>query len=113
MKPQEYITERDKVTKKSIEKIDAAIPNVQREIFKRVVGRIDELEVTPDGRVKPTAKNLKIINDIVKRDAKSFFLDEEYEEAILDFVGSFKELGKITRQYFKKIESARPADDIT
>lgn len=113
MRPQEYITERDKVTKRAIDRLDEVLPKVQKEILKIVINRLDELDTDKDGRIKATGANLKVINDIVRKEARSVFLTEDYEDAVMEFVETYPELGKITRQYFNKIESARPTDKVT
>lgn len=113
MKPQEYIEEREKITHDSITRLDEVVPKVQRAILEKIVSKIDQLETDSEGRIKPSAKNLKIINEIIRRDARAVFLEGEYEDAVYDFVRTFKKLGTLTRQYFNKIESGRPTRKVT
>lgn len=113
MNPKDYIIERDKVTEAAVGSLDRVLPLVQREILKRVVNRLDDLETDSEGRILPTSENLKVINKIIRKEARAVFLIKEYEDAVMEFVGSFKELGKLTKQYFNKIESGRPTEQVT
>src|SRR3990172_1983605 len=107
MEQRALIKERAEIVDKAVSRLNNALPTVQEQVYRKVAERINELATDSQGNIKATTANLKIINSIIRKDAKAVFLSDEYEEAVLDFVGSFREIGKVTKRYFKKIEKER------
>lgn len=105
--PHNLIKERDKIIAKSSERLIAALPAIQNDIFKAIANKIDQLSADKEGNIKATTANLKVINNIIKRDAKKLFLDEEYEDAVIEFISSFKDIGKTTKKYYDKLDAKR------
>lgn len=102
--PHTLIKERAEIVDKAVSRLNKALPEVQDQVFRKVAERINELATDSQGNIKATTANLKIINSIIKKDAKAVFLSDEYEDAVLEFVGSFKQIGKVTKKYFKKLD---------
>lgn len=103
-KPEKFIDERQKIIDRSLQRLDKVIPDIEERVYKIIAAKIGELDLDPEGNIRATSANLKIINSLIKRDVRATLLGDDYENAVLDFIKEFGPLGEITRKYFNELE---------
>lgn len=67
------------------------------DFIRRQMGKLEE----KDGRIKPTAGNLKIINSIMLK-IKAFMRSERYTDIVSEFGSQFDEQAKLTAKLFEE-----------
>ena len=72
--------------------------NIVKELKKYL---LKELDLTKDGKIKPTRKNLKAIRNIKK--LKPILLPEAYREKVATYINTFNQVRTLSDQYIKEI----------
>lgn len=89
---------------KSLKKFNRSIPKSQRAMYDALIEEVSRLQITTDGRIKPTVKNLSILNSI-RNKINRVVLTDEYLREVKEFAKSFNEITKLQNQYWKSLES--------
>jgi hypothetical protein len=93
-----------KAMDKALRKFNRAIPTAQRSIFDAITEEVNRLELYPDGKIRPTVKNLSILNSI-RNKINRVVLTDDYKKEVKDFAKSFNEITKLQNEYWKTVES--------
>jgi hypothetical protein len=88
----------------AVKKFNRNIPKAQKDMFDAISEQVQRLDLTPDGNVRTTAKNLSILTSI-KAKMIRVLVTPEYREAVKEFAQSFNEVTKLQNLYWKEQES--------
>lgn len=89
----------------AVEKYLDGINLEQEKIFRRVSGLLDQLTLTTDGLIKPTAANLKIIRKL-DSEIKEIINASAFDRKIDSFISQFGDIGALNEEYFSGIAEA-------
>lgn len=89
---------------KAVKKFNRNIPKAQKDMFDAISEQVARLDLTADGNVRTTAKNLSILASI-KAKMIRVLVTPEYREAVKEFASSFNEVTKLQNLYWKEQES--------
>lgn len=97
----------DEILKKigqAIRKFNRSIPTAQRSIYEAIIEEVNRLELTNDGKIRPTVKNLSILNSI-RNKINRVVLTDEYKADVKEFVKSFNDITKLQNEYWRTVEA--------
>lgn len=97
----------DEILKKigqAIRKFNRSIPAAQRSIYEAIIEEVNRLELTNDGKIRPTVKNLSILNSI-RNKINRVVLTDEYKADVKEFVKSFNDITKLQNEYWRTVEA--------
>lgn len=97
---------RDKLISDSIADLSSSLPDVQKEVWKRINKFLQSLETDRDGNLKATTKNLKAINTFANKDIKAIIKKSKYPTKVNKFIETFGFAGDLTKKYFDELENA-------
>lgn len=83
---------------KAVTDFQAAVPNIQKDLFREVQSRIQKLEIK-DGSILGKVANLKILSEIEAK-LERIVLTPEYKEAVKKYIDTFSEIEKLQQKYF-------------
>lgn len=89
---------------KAVRAFNRKIPAAQRSIFDAISEEIKRLDLSPDGNIRSTAKNLSILASIKNKIIKIIVTDE-YRGDVKKFIESFNEITKLQNTYWKSVET--------
>src|SRR5688572_4423986 len=93
-----------KKIKQAVSKFNRNIPKAQRAMFDAISEEITRLDLTNDGKVKTTAKNLSILTSI-KAKMLRVLITPEYRQEVKEFAKAFNEITTLQNQYWKQQEA--------
>lgn len=73
-------------------------------MYDALVEEVNRLDLYPDGKIRPTVKNLSILSSI-KNKMNRIVLTDEYKQEVKEFAKAFNDVTKLQNQYFKGLES--------
>jgi hypothetical protein len=88
----------------AVKKFNRNIPKAQKDMFDAISEQVQRLDLTSDGNVRTTAKNLSILASI-KAKMIRVLVTPEYREAVKEFAQSFNEVTKLQNLYWKEQET--------
>ncbi len=94
------LSELEKFNDSQIDDLKMDMPSIQRSIFNRLRLILKDLDLDKQGKIKPTQKNIKLINKI---DLTDLIFTDKYIKAVSDFTGSFDEIAKKTDKLYADI----------
>lgn len=100
---QDILLKLEKTIDTAIEKFNGSIPGIQKDIFNDVITLVKQLDTRPDGTIKQTVSNLRLISRI-KSQIEKIILSDQYVKNVKEFIETFKEVGKLQNEYFRTIE---------
>lgn len=86
----------------SLKKFARSIPAVQQSIYDAIIEEINRLELL-DGKIRPTVKNLSILNSI-RNKINRVVLTDEYKSEVKDFAKAFNDITKLQNEYWRTVE---------
>ena len=89
-----------KTVDSQIDDLEMDIPNIQKNILSRLKLVVKNLELDKQGKIKPTMKNIKLINKI---DLRDLIFTDKYTKAVSDFAGGFDEIAEKTDKLYADI----------
>ncbi|MFO0201494.1 MAG: hypothetical protein ACK528_00010, partial [Alphaproteobacteria bacterium] len=75
------------------------MPTIQRQSYDVVLNLTADLDTDADGKIKPTAKNIRTIARI-KDELNRVIFDKKYQEDLDLLLDDYDELTKLQNQYF-------------
>lgn len=87
----------------SIERINAAMPAVQRKMSKEIELMLKDIELDSTGRIKPSVNNIKLIAKI-KGKLETLFRESGYTQSVSKYLNAFNEITELQNKYFKEVE---------
>jgi hypothetical protein len=91
------------VINKAIEEFHKKIPTLQRDAFADLVKIASQFETNPDGSLKNSIKNLRLLNTVRNKLVK-VTLTDDYHKAVSNYAWVFREVTKMQNSFFKKLE---------
>ena len=82
----------------SIEGFNASTPAIEKEIFKNIELTLKDLDLK-NGRVIPSAKNLRSLKSI-KKEIDSVVLTDKYKLSVKEFTDTFEAVAALQNEYF-------------
>lgn len=103
-------SQQELLIKKILKTIDSAteqfnsnIPSLQRQILNDITVLIKDFDLSSDGSIKNSVKNLKLVGQI-KNKLEKLILNDSYLKSVKEFVSAFDQISKLQNQYFNLIE---------
>lgn len=93
-----------KKIKQAVKKFNRNIPKAQKDMFDAISEQVQRLDLTADGNVRTTSKNLSILASI-KAKMIRVLVTPEYREQVKEFAKAFNEVTTLQNQYWKQQES--------
>jgi hypothetical protein len=93
-----------KALEKAVKKFNRSIPAAQRSIFDAITEQVNKLDLYPDGKIRPTVRNLSILNSI-RNKINRVVLTDEYKNDVKEFAKAFNDITKLQNEYWKSVES--------
>lgn len=87
----------------SIDKFHNAAPGIQDRLYRRFLNVLKELSLTSSGNIKPTVKNLRLINTI-SRDFRVEIIQSNWVDRIADLENDLDKIQALQVKYFATIE---------
>lgn len=84
---------------KTVENFNQSVPAIQQQLFDEITELASQLD-TKKGRIKATARNIKLIAQIKLRFEKLITKNKGYIERVKIFTDTFKEVSQLQTQYF-------------
>jgi len=97
------VEEREALISTSIEDLSSSLPDIQKEIYRKLLKTLSELDIDKDGYIKTTSANLKAISKYVVKDIKTAINNSDYPEKINEFIDVFDEVSYLTDEYINGI----------
>jgi hypothetical protein len=104
MKPDDIIEQRDTVVTESVEQLTATIPEIQKEIYRKFLKVLKQLDTDSEGKVKTTTANIKTITSFIYKDVAGVLKGSDYKQAVMTFVKAFDKSAQLTDKYFDAIK---------
>lgn len=105
MTAREHLLKIVDTVENAINDFNAGIPSIQNSIIDDLEIALRELELLPNGRIKPSVKNLKSIARI-KSKIENIILSNNYENDVSSFTKAFDDITTLQRNYFEQIEQS-------
>lgn len=86
-----------------MKKFNRSIPTAQRSIYEAIIEEVNRLELYSDGKIRPTVKNLSILNSI-RNKINRVVLTDDYKADVKEFAKSFNEITKLQNEYWRTVE---------
>lgn len=86
-----------KTADSQIDDLEMDIPNIQKRIFSEIKLAAKSLELDKEGKIKPTMKNIRLINKIKLTD---LIFTDQYTKAVSEFAGGFDTLAEKTDKLY-------------
>jgi hypothetical protein len=98
----------DKVANVMDDGVDAFIDGVEKSqvgIFNKTLATVKELETNPNGKIKQTVKNLKLLAR-VRKNIVDEVLTEAYQKRVNTFTNQYPAIASLNNEYFSAIEES-------
>lgn len=87
----------------ALKKFSRSIPTAQRSIYDAIIEEVNRLELTTDGKIRPTVKNLSVLNSI-RNKINRVVLTDEYKQEVKDFAKAFNDITRLQNEYWRTVE---------
>lgn len=87
---------------RALKKFSRSIPTAQRSIYDAIIEEVNRLELS-DGKIRPTVKNLSILNSI-RNKINRVVLTDEYKSEVKDFAKAFNDITRLQNEYWRTVE---------
>lgn len=87
-----------------MKKFNRSIPTAQRSIYEAIIEEVNRLDLYDDGKIRPTVKNLSILNSI-RNKINRVVLTDEYKADVKEFAKSFNDITKLQNEYWRTVEA--------
>lgn len=85
-------------------RFERSLSPAQRSMYESVLEELNRLELSPNGTVKATVKNLGIL-DSMRGKMNKILATEKYSNDVKNVLKAFSEITKLQNEYWKSIES--------
>lgn len=93
-----------KYINRALKKFANSIPTAQRSIYDAIIEEVNRLELS-DGKIRPTVKNLSILNSI-RNKINRVVLTDDYKQEVKDFAKAFNDITKLQNEYWRTVEKS-------
>jgi hypothetical protein len=103
--PQNNINDVSNKIDDSIDTFIEGVEKSQKGIFNKLLTVVKEVELNPQGEIKQTIRNLRLLARI-RKTVENEILTESYKGRVNQFANQFPAIAKLNNGYFKTIEKA-------
>lgn len=88
----------------SVNEVMKVIPASEKSLVDRIQARLKSLDLTADGKIKTTAKNLSVITSI-QNEINRITSNPAYSAAVKNYIKQFREISALHNEYWRTQES--------
>lgn len=81
------------------------VTSTQKDVYNKVLAILKDLALNPDGTIKTTQANIKILRE-VRMSMESIILTDAYKKRVNDYLGGFDDLKATNDAYFSVLSTA-------
>lgn len=81
------------------------VTSTQRDVYNKVLAILKDLALNPDGTIKTTQANIKILRE-VRTSMESIILTDAYKKRVNEYLGGFDDLKDTNDAYFSVLSTA-------